>query len=166
MTIKPGDRLPAVNFTVNTADGPQAMSTDVLFAGRRVVLFGLPGAFTPTCNMNHLPGFLLAHDDIKAQGVDTIACTAVNDIHVMKAWGKATESDGKILMLADGNGEFAGATGLDLDLTAAGMGHRSKRYSMIVEDGVVKTLNIETERGVNVSGAETIMQQLKEQVEA
>lgn len=91
MTIKPGDRLPAVEFTVTTAEGPQKMSTDVLFAGRKVVLFGLPGAFTPTCNMNHLPGFLLAHDDIKAQGVDTIACTAVNDIFVMKAWGKATE---------------------------------------------------------------------------
>jgi peroxiredoxin len=166
MTIKPGDRLPAVDFTVNTADGPQAMSTDVLFAGRKVVLFGLPGAFTPTCSMNHLPGFLLAYDDIKAQGVDTIACTAVNDIHVMKAWGKATESEGKILMLADGNGEFAKAAGLELDLAAAGMGQRSKRYSMIVEDGVVKTLNIETERGVNVSGAETIMQQLKAQVEA
>ena len=166
MTIKPGDRLPAVDFTVTTADGPQKMAADVIFSGRKVVLFGLPGAFTPTCNMNHLPGFLLAYDDIKAQGVDIIACTAVNDIHVMKAWGKATESEGKIMMLADGNGEFARATGLEVDLSVAGMGHRSKRYSMIVEDGVVKTLNIETERGVNVSGAETIMQQLKERVEA
>jgi peroxiredoxin len=166
MTIKPGDRLPASDFTVTTADGPQKMSTDVLFSGRKVVLFGLPGAFTPTCNMNHLPGFLLAHDDIKAHGVDTIACTAVNDIHVMKAWGKATESEGKILMLADGNGEFAKATGLALDLSVAGMGMRSRRYAMIVEDGVVKTLNIETEKGVNVSGAETIMQQLKEGVGA
>lgn len=166
MTIKPGDRLPAVDFTVNTADGPQKMPVDVLFSGRKVVLFGLPGAFTPTCNMNHLPGFLLAHDGIKAQGVDTIACTAVNDIHVMKAWGKATQSEGKIMMLADGNGDFARAAGLDLDLSAAGMGHRSKRYAMIVEDGVVTTLNIETERGVNVSGAETIMQQLKERVGA
>jgi peroxiredoxin len=165
MTIKPGDRLPAIEFTVSTAEGPQKMSADVLFSGRKVVLFGLPGAFTPTCNMNHLPGFLLAHDDIKARGVDTIACTAVTDIHVMKAWGKATESEGRILMLADGNGEFARAAGLDLDLNAAGMGHRSKRYSMIVEDGVVKTLNIETERGVNVSGAETIMKQLKERAE-
>ena len=161
MTIKPGDKLPQVEFTVTTAEGPQQMGTDVIFAGRKVVIFGLPGAFTPTCSMNHLPGFLLAYDDIKAQGVDTIACTAVNDIHVMKAWGKATESEGKILMLADGNATFAKATGLDLDLTAAGMGLRSKRYSMIVEDGVVKTLNIETERGVNVSGAETIIQQLK-----
>ena len=166
MTIKPGDKLPNVQFTVSTAEGPQQMSTDVLFAGRKVVLFGLPGAFTPTCNMNHLPGFLLAYDDIKAQGVDTVACTAVNDIHVMKAWGKATESDGKIMMLADGNGDFARAIGLNVDLKPYGMGERSKRYSMIVEDGVVKTLNIETERGVNVSGAETIMKQLKERAEA
>jgi peroxiredoxin len=161
MTIKPGDRLPNVEFTVTTADGPQKFSTDVIFAGRKVVLFGVPGAFTPTCNMNHLPGFVLAYDDIKALGVDTIACTAVNDIFVMKAWGKATESEGKIMMLADGNGEFARAVGLALDLTVAGMGHRSQRYSMIVQDGVVKTLNVETERGVNVSGAETILQQLK-----
>jgi peroxiredoxin len=166
MTIKPGDTLPNVEFTVTTAEGPQKMAVDTLFAGRTVVLVGLPGAFTPTCNMNHLPGYILAHDDIKAQGVDTIACTAVNDIHVMKAWGKATESEGKILMLADGNAEFAKATGLDLDLAAAGMGLRSKRYSMIVENGVVKTLNIETERGVNVSGAETITQQLKDRAGA
>ena len=160
MTIKPGDRLPAVEFTVTTAEGPQKMSTDVLFAGRKVVLFGLPGAFTPTCNMNHLPGFLLAYDDFKAKGVDTIACTAVNDIFVMNAWSKATESEGKIMMLADGSADFAKAVGLEFDLTAAGMGIRSKRYSMLVENGVVKTLNIETEKGVNVSGAETIMTQL------
>ncbi|WP_373505898.1 peroxiredoxin [Aestuariivirga sp.] len=160
MTIQPGDKLPAIDFAVMTADGQQKLSTDVVFADRKVVLFGLPGAFTPTCSMNHLPGFLLAFDDIKAKGVDTIACTSVNDVHVMSAWGKATGSDGKIMMLADGNAEFAKAVGLDVDLTVAGMGLRSKRYSMIVENGVVKTLNIETERGVNVSGAETIMQQL------
>jgi peroxiredoxin len=143
-----------------TPDGQQKLSTDVVFAGRKVVLFGLPGAFTPTCNMNHLPGFLLAYDDIKAKGVDTIACTSVNDVFVMSAWSKATGADGKIMMLADGSAEFAKAVGLEFDLIAAGMGLRSKRYSMIVENGVVKTLNIETERGVNVSGAETIMQQL------
>lgn len=160
MTIKPGDKLPASEFTVTTADGPQKMASDVIFGGRRVVLIGLPGAFTPTCSMNHLPGFIAAHDAIKALGVDTIACTAVNDIHVMKAWSKATDADGKILMLADGNAEFARAAGLELDLTAAGMGLRCKRYAMIVENGVVKTLNIETERGVNVSSAETILQQL------
>lgn len=161
MTIKPGEKLPAADFSVMTADGQQKLSTDVVFAGRKVVLFGLPGAFTPTCSMNHLPGFLLAFDDIKAQRVDTIACTAVNDVHVMSAWSKATGSDGKIMMLADGNAEFAKATGLDADFSTGGMGIRCKRYSMIVENGVVKTLNIETERGVNVSGAETIMQQLK-----
>jgi glutaredoxin/glutathione-dependent peroxiredoxin len=160
MTIKPGDKLPAAEFTVNTADGIQKLSTDVVFAGRKVVLFGLPGAFTPTCSMNHLPGFLLAYDDIKAKGIDTIACTSVNDVHVMTAWAKATGAEGKIMMLADGNAEFARAVGLELDLTAAGMGHRCKRYSMVVENGVVKTLNVETERGVNVSGAETIMTQL------
>ena len=160
MTIKPGDKLPAVEFTVMTPDGQQKLSTDVIFAGRKVVLFGLPGAFTPTCNMNHLPGFLLAHDDIKAHGVDTIACTAVNDIHVMKAWGTATESEGKIMMLADGNGDFARATGLNVDLKPYGMGERSKRYSMIVENGVVKQLNVEDKSGVNVSGAETILTQL------
>ncbi|WP_421696327.1 peroxiredoxin [Aestuariivirga sp.] len=162
MTIKPGDKLPAVDVTISTAEGPQKVAADVIFAGRKVVLFGLPGAFTPTCSMNHLPGYLLAYDDLKALGVDTIACTAVNDIFVMKAWSKATESEGKITMLADGNAEFAKALGLDMDLTAAGMGLRCKRYSMIVDNGVVKTLNIETERGVNVSGAETIVQQLKE----
>ena len=160
MTIKPGDKLPQVEFTVTTAEGPQQMGTDVIFAGRKVVLFGLPGAFTPTCSMNHLPGFLLAYDDFKAKGVDTIACTAVNDIFVMNAWSKATESEGKIMMLADGSADFAKAIGLEFDLTAAGMGIRSKRYSMLVENGVVKTLNIETEKGVNVSGAETIMTQL------
>lgn len=160
MTIKPGDKLPAVEFTVKTADGNQRVSTDVIFAGRKVVLFGLPGAFTPTCNMNHLPGFLLAYDDFKAKGVDTIACTSVNDIFVMNAWSKATESEGKIMMLADGSADFAKAIGLEFDLTAAGMGIRSKRYSMLVENGVVKTLNIETEKGVNVSSAETIMTQL------
>jgi peroxiredoxin len=163
MTIKPGDKLPAVEFSVMTPDGQQKLSTDVVFAGRKVVLFGLPGAFTPTCSMNHLPGFLLAYDDIKATGVDTIACTAVNDVHVMAAWSKATGAEGKIMMLADGNAEFARAVGLDVDLTVAGMGLRCKRYSMIVENGVVKELNVETERGVNVSGAETIMQQLTKQ---
>ena len=142
MTIKPGDKLPAAEFNVMTADGQQKLSTDVVFAGRKVVLFGLPGAFTPTCNMNHLPGFLLAYDDIKAKGVDTIACTSVNDVHVMTAWAKATGSEGKIMMLADGNAGFAKAVGLDVDLTASGMGLRSKRYSMIVENGVVKALNV------------------------
>lgn len=160
MTIKPGDRLPAAEFTVMTADGQQKLSTDVIFSGRKVVLFAVPGAFTPTCSMNHLPGFLAAVDDIKAKGVDTIACTSVNDVHVMNAWGKASGADGKIMFLADGNGAFARAVGLARDLAASGMGLRSSRYSMLVENGVVKTLNVEDKPGVNVSGAETILSQI------
>jgi glutaredoxin/glutathione-dependent peroxiredoxin len=158
--IKIGDKLPACDFVTMTADGQQKLSTDVVFAGRKVVLVGVPGAFTPTCSMNHLPGYLTHFDEIKAKGVDTVACVAVNDVHVMTAWGKHSGTDGKILLLADGNGEFAKATGLEADLNVAGMGHRNKRYSMIVENGVVKQLNVETEKGVNVSGADTILKQL------
>ncbi len=160
MTIKVGDTLPKAEFTVPGADGPEKKSTDDIFKGRKVVLFAVPGAFTPTCNAQHLPGYVIDHDAIKAKGVDTIACTATNDVHVMKAWGRATASEGKILMLADGNGAFAKACGLDKDLTQFGMGHRSSRYSMIVDNGVVKALNIETQSGVNVSGSETILKQL------
>jgi peroxiredoxin len=160
MTIKPGDRIPHAEFTTMTAGGQQKLATNVVFAGRRVVLFGVPGAFTPTCNLNHLPGFLRELDALKAKGVDTIACTSVNDVHVMNAWAKATGADGKIMMLADGNGEFARAVGLNVDRTTSGMGERSQRYSMIVEDGVVKTLNVEDKPGVNVSGADTILSQL------
>jgi glutaredoxin/glutathione-dependent peroxiredoxin len=160
MTITIGDKLPAVEFNVMTSDGQQKLSTDVVFAGRKVVLFGVPGAFTPTCSMNHLPGFLEHFDAIKAKGVDTIACTSVNDVHVMAAWAKHSGADGKIMMLADGNGEFAKATGLLFDLTVAGMGERSRRYSMIVDNGVMTALNVEDKGGVNVSGADTILQQL------
>jgi len=160
MTIKPGDRLPATELRVMTADGQQKLMPDAIFAGRKVVLFGVPGAFTSTCSNSHLPSFLRAADAIKAKGVDTIACTAVNDVHVMAAWAKATGAEGKIMMLADGNGDFARAMGLNADKTADGMGERSSRYSMIVEDGVVKTLNAEVQPGVNVSGAETILTQL------
>ncbi len=160
MTIKPGDRIPHAEFAAMTADGQQKLATDVVFAGRKVVLFGVPGAFTPTCSMNHLPGFLRELDALKAKGADTIACTAVNDVHVMDAWAKASGADGKILMLADGNGEFARAIGLNIDRAEAGMGERSRRYSMIVDNGVVKTLNVEEKSGVNVSGAETILTQL------
>jgi glutaredoxin/glutathione-dependent peroxiredoxin len=158
--IKIGDKLPSVEFNVMTADGQQKLSTDVVFAGRKVVLVGVPGAFTPTCSMNHLPGFLTHLDAIKAKGVDTVACTSVNDVHVMNAWGKHSGADGKIMMLADGNGTFAKACGLLFDLNVAGMGERSKRYSMIVDNGVVKALNVEDKSGVNVSGAETILEQL------
>ena len=160
MTIKIGDKLPAAEFAVMTADGQQKLTTDVVFGGRKVVLFAVPGAFTPTCSMNHLPGFVAAAEQIKAKGVDTIACVAVNDVHVMNAWGKHAGAEGKIMMLADGNGDFARATGLNVDLKPYGMGERSKRYSMIVENGVVKQLNVEDKSGVNVSGAETILTQL------
>ncbi len=160
MTIKIGDKLPAAEFNVMTADGQQKLSTDVIFAGRKVVLFAVPGAFTPTCSNNHMPGFLSHLDAIKAKGVDTIACTSVNDVHVMSAWAKHAGSEGKIMMLADGNVAFAKACGLELDLNVAGMGLRSSRYSMIVDNGIVKSLNVEDKSGVNVSGAETILEQL------
>ena len=160
MTIKPGDRLPAIEFTVSTAEGPQKMSADVLFSGRKVVLFGLPGAFTPTCNMNHLPGFLLAHDDIKAHGVDTIACTAVNDIHVMNAWGKSSNVGDKVLMLADGNGDYTRALGLELDARGFGMGMRGQRFAIIAKDGVATHVNIEAGGEFKVSAAEHVLGQL------
>ena len=160
MTIKPGERLPAAEFSVMTADGQQKLTTDQVFVGKKVVLFAVPGAFTPTCNRNHMPGFVKEFDAIVAKGADTVACTAVNDHHVMAAWAKASGAEGKILMLADGNGTFARALGLNTDLAPSGMGERSRRYSMIVEDGVVKTLNVEDKPGVNVSGADTILTQL------
>jgi peroxiredoxin len=160
MTIKPGDRVPHAEFVIMTADGEQKLATDVIFAGRKVVLFGVPGAFTPTCSMSHLPGFLKEFDALKAKGADTIACTSVNDAYVMNAWAKASGADGKIMMLADGNCEFARAIGLNVDRAKAGMGERSRRYSMIVDDGVIRTLNVEDKSGVNVSGVETILGQL------
>ena len=160
MTIAIGDRLPQVEFLTMTGDGQQKVSTDVVFAGRKVVLFAVPGAFTPTCSMNHLPGFLNNVDAIRAKGVDTIACVTVNDVHVVNAWAKHTGADGKILMLADDNGKFAKAVGLSKFFPDSGMGERSRRYSMIVENGVVRQLNVEEKSGVNVSGAETILEQL------
>jgi len=160
MTIKIGDKLPDAEFTTMTGDGQQKLSTDTIFTGRKVVLFAVPGAFTPTCSMNHLPGFVQNIAAIKAKGVDTVACVAVNDVFVMDAWGKASGANGSILMLADGNGDFARAIGLEFDLTQAGLGKRSKRYSMIIDNGVVKSLNVEDKPGVNVSGADTILGQL------
>jgi glutaredoxin/glutathione-dependent peroxiredoxin len=156
--IKIGDKLPAAEFISFNAEGQLKLTTAQVFADKKVVLFGLPGAFTPTCSMNHLPGFIERAEAIRAKGVDTIACTAVNDVHVMKAWSKHSGADGKILMLGDGNVTFAKAIGLDVDIP--GMGLRSKRYSMIVDNGVVKALNVEDKSGVNVSGADTILTQL------
>lgn len=161
MTIAVGDRLPDVTFKTFTADGPANLTTEEVFAGKKVVLFGVPGAFTPTCSMNHLPGFLENRDAILAKGIDEIAVVAVNDHHVMNAWAKATGGEGKILFLADGLGAFAKATGLELDLSAGGLGTRLRRFSMIVEDGVVKSLAIEDAPGKAVeSGAAKLMELL------
>ncbi len=148
MTIAVGDRLPAVTFKTMTATGPVSMTTDEVFKGKKVVLFAVPGAFTPTCSKSHLPGYVAEHDAIKAKGVDTIAVTSVNDVFVMDAWSKSAGADGKVLFLADGSADFAKALGLVLDLTAAGMGLRSQRWSMLVDDGVVREINFETQPGV------------------
>ena len=158
MTIKTGDRLPGATFTTMTAEGPSQLSTDNIFAGRKVVLFAVPGAFTPTCHREHLPGYIENIDALKAKGVDTVACVSVNDVFVMDAWGKQLGADGKVMMLADGNGDFAKAIGLDLDGSGLGMGIRSKRYAMIVNDGTVEMLAIESAPGQAVdSGARAVL---------
>ncbi len=143
MSISVGDKLPEANFTVMTNDGPSGMSTSDVFAGKKVAAFAVPGAFTPTCHLKHLPGFLDHLNDFKDHGVDTIACIAVNDVFVLDAWAKNTGAEGKILFLADGNGDFTKAIGLEFDASAVGLGERSKRYAMLADDGVVKVLNIE-----------------------
>jgi len=161
MTIKPGEPLPDAKFRVMTPDGPVAKTTSELFKGKKVVLFGVRGAFTGTCHKAHLPGFLREVAAIKAKGVDLIAVTAVNDVFVMEAWKHASNADGKIEFLADGNGEFARAIDLTFDGSALGLGTRSKRYSMLIEDGVVKRLNIEEMPGkAEISGAEALLAQL------
>jgi glutaredoxin/glutathione-dependent peroxiredoxin len=158
MTIKVGDRLPEATFTVMTADGPKPLTTADVFAGKKVVLFAVPGAFTPTCHRNHLPGYVQHGDLIRAKGVDTIAVTGVNDVFVMNAWSEATDAKGKVDFLADGSGDFAKAIGLSLDLSARGLGLRSQRYSMIVKDGVVEALAIEETPGTAAtSGAEAML---------
>lgn len=143
MTIKVGDRLPDAIFTVMGPEGPKSIKTSDVFAGKKVALFAVPGAYTPTCHKEHLPGFLAHLDELTKKGVDTVACTAVNDIFVLDYWAKDTGSMDKILMLADGSANFAKAIGLEIDLTGRGMGMRSKRYAMLVDDGVVKVLNVE-----------------------
>jgi glutaredoxin/glutathione-dependent peroxiredoxin len=161
MAIKVGDRLPNATFTVMTADGPKPKTTDEIFKGKKVVLFAVPGAFTPTCHKNHLPGFLQNAAAIKAKGINSIAVTGVNDVFVMDAWKKATDAGDKIEFLADGSAEFAKALGLTADLVARGLGVRSQRYSMLVEDGVVKKLNLEESPGkADVSGADNLLKQL------
>ena len=160
MTISTGDRVPATTFKKMTAEGPVEVTSDQLFAGRTVALFSVPGAFTPTCSARHLPGFVDKADQIRAKGVDEIVCTAVNDAFVMDAWGKSAGTEGKVTMLADGNGDFVKAIGLTMDGTAGGMGLRGQRFSMIVRDGVITTLNVEAPRDYNVSSADHMLGQL------
>ena len=159
--IKVGDRLPEAKFRVMSAEGPQWKTTDDVFKGKTVALFAVPGAFTPTCSNLHMPSFLNNIDAIKAKGVATVAVTGVNDVFVMEAWKKASNAGGKIEFLADGNGEFAKAIGMDFDGSGNGLGTRSKRYSMLVDNGAVKTLNIEEAPGkCEVSGGQTLLGQL------
>lgn len=161
MTIEVGDELPEASFTYMSSDGPAKMTTSELCDGKKVVLFAVPGAFTPTCHANHLPGFLEHIDDIKERGVDEVAVTAVNDVFVINAWSEVSKAKGKITFLSDSGAEFAKAIGMDIDLSAAGLGLRSRRYSMIVEDGKVTSLNIEESPGqAEKSSAATILQQL------
>jgi len=160
MPINVGDKIPEAKLTRMTPDGPAPITTSELFGGKKVVLFAVPGAFTPTCSAKHLPGFVNKADELKAKGVDTIACVSVNDVFVMNAWGKDQKADGKVLMLADGNGDFTKAMGLEMDGKGFGMGTRSQRYSVIVEDGVVKQLNVEKPGAFEVSSAETALSQL------
>jgi glutaredoxin/glutathione-dependent peroxiredoxin len=143
MPIKQGDRVPAATFKRLSASGVENISTDALFKGKKVIVFGLPGAYTPVCSASHLPGFVARAAELKAQGVNEIACVSVNDPFVMQAWGKEHGADGKVLMLADADGTFTKAIGLDLDLPDFGLSGRSQRYSMVVDNGVVKTLNVE-----------------------
>jgi glutaredoxin/glutathione-dependent peroxiredoxin len=160
MTIKVGDTIPSMKLMVATPDGPKETSTDEIFKGKKVVLFAVPGAFTPTCSNRHLPGFVENADAFRAKGVDTVACIAVNDAFVMGAWGKQQGADGKLMMLADGSGAFAKAMGLELDLVGRGMGLRSQRYALIAQDGKVTYLAIEQPGGFEVSKAEAILAHL------
>ncbi len=160
MTIQVGDKLPSIDLQYKTGDQVQTINSDQLFAGKKVVLFALPGAFTPTCSAAHLPGYLVNSDNFFAKGVDSIICLSVNDAFVMEAWGKDQNVEDKIMMIADGSAEFSKAVGLELDLTAGGMGLRSQRYAMVVNDGVVELLNVEAPREFKISDAETILNSL------
>jgi glutaredoxin/glutathione-dependent peroxiredoxin len=161
MTISVGDKIPSVTLKQLTPEGVKEFTTDEIFRGKKVVLFAVPGAFTPACSQRHLPGYVDRASDIKAKGVDEIACVAVNDAFVMGAWGRDQKAEGKVRMLADGSGDFARALGLELDLTRGGLGIRSQRYSMLVDDGVVRSLNVEKQPGqVDGSGAEAMLKAL------
>lgn len=160
MTIKAGDRMPSGAMKTLTAEGPKEIKTDELFAGKTVVLFSVPGAFTPTCDAKHLPGFVQHAAALRAKGVDTIACMAVNDMFVMGAWGKAGNVGADVMMLADGNGEYTRALGLELDARGFGMGMRGQRFAIIVKDGVATHVNIEAGGEFKVSAAEYVLGQL------
>jgi peroxiredoxin len=160
MTLSVGDKIPSTTLMKMTENGPAPVSTDEFFADRTVAVFSVPGAFTPTCSAKHLPGFIEHADELKGKGVDEIACIAVNDAFVMGAWGKSAGAEGKVTMLADGNGDFVEKLGLTLDASKFGMGRRGQRFSMIVKDGVVSALNIEEPGAFRVSSAEHMLGQL------
>jgi peroxiredoxin len=160
MAIKAGEKMPEGAFTQMTKDGPQKLTTEQLFNGKTVVLFSVPGAFTPTCDAKHLPGFVDLADQIKSKGVDTIACTAVNDVFVMNAWGKHGNVGDKILMLADGNGTYVKALGLELDGSKFGMGTRGQRFAIIVKNGVASSVHVEAPGEFKVSSADSVLKQL------
>ena len=160
MAIKVGDKVPAAKLQIKTKDGVQTTTTDELFGGKKVVLFALPGAFTPTCSAKHLPGFVNNFQAIKAKGVDAIGCLSVNDAFVMDAWGKDQNVEDKVMMLADGNADFTKAVGLTMDGTGYGMGTRSQRYAMIIDKGVITALNVEAPGAFEVSSAESILKAL------
>lgn len=160
MTIKAGDKMPQGKFKVMTADGPAEVSTDDLFKGKKVVLFSVPGAFTPACSATHLPGYIKNADALKGKGVDTIACMSVNDVFVMGAWGKDQGAGDKVSLLADGNADYVKALGLSLDASGFGMGTRSQRFALVAEDGVVRHLAVEPNPGLDVSAADKILEVL------
>ena len=160
MTVQVGDTIPSAMLNIMTADGPSAITTDDIFKGKTVALFGLPGAFTPTCSAQHLPGFVSNADALRAKGVDSIVCLAVNDAFVMGAWGKDQNVGDKVTLVADGSAAFTKAAGLELDLTERGLGLRCQRFSMVVDDGVVKSLNIDPSGTFEATGAERILEQL------
>ena len=160
MSIEKGQAMPDGAFGVMTGEGPGRMSTDELFKGRKVVLFSVPGAFTPTCSNEHLPGYVNNADALHAKGVDRIACMAVNDVFVMDAWARSAGAGDSVLMLADGNGDYTRALGLELDASGFGMGMRGQRFSIVVDDGVVTELNLENGGGLSCSAAETALEQL------
>jgi glutaredoxin/glutathione-dependent peroxiredoxin len=160
MTIQVGQRMPAGSFKTAGADGPTDISTETVFKGKKVVLFCVPGAFTPTCNARHLPGFVEHAAALRAKGINTIACLSVNDVFVMTAWGKASQSDSSVLMLADGNADYVKALGLEMDARGFGMGIRGQRFAMVVDDGVVKKLLVEAPKEFKVSSADYVLSQL------